>query len=108
MHKGKPNRVTHIGYGVLFGFALVGLPHASFVFASDNQQSVGVQGLWSGADTNDLLPSAFLCVKLATNGQGAFVSGGLVGIPGTFTYKLTQGRVDYVTNATVQLGGTLR
>lgn len=59
-------------------------------------------------DTNDPLPSAFLCIKLATNGQGAFISGGLVAIPGTFTYRLSQGRVDYVTNSTLRLGGTLR
>jgi hypothetical protein len=97
----------HIGYAFLLGFALIGMPDASSVFASDNQQ-LGVQGLWSGADTNDPLPSAFLCVKLGTNGQGAFISGGLVGIPGTFTYTLSQGRIDYLTNSTVHLGGTLR
>jgi hypothetical protein len=83
----------------------LGVLHASSVFASDKG---GIQGLWSGADTNDLLPSAFLCVKLATNGQGAFISGGFVGIPGTFTYTLSQGRIEYLTNGTLHLGGTLR
>jgi hypothetical protein len=109
MHKSNPNRVTHIGCRVAFGFALVGMLHASPLFASDKQQLVGgIQGLWSGADTNDPMPSAFLCVKLATNGQGAFISGGLIGIPGTFTYTLSQGRIDYLTNGTLHLGGTLR
>jgi len=105
----KMSRVTQIVCGLLVGFALVGVPHASSVFASDKQQLLGgIEGLWSGADTNDALPSAFLCVKLATNGQGGFISGGLVGIPGTFTYTLSEGRIDYLTNGTLRLGGTLR
>jgi hypothetical protein len=109
MHRNKPNRVTHIVCVFSLGFAVVGMLHASSVFASDKQQlAVGIQGLWSGADTNDPLPSAFLCVKLATNGQGAFISGGLIGIPGTFTYTLSEGRIDYLTNSTLRLGGTLR
>ena len=85
----------------------LGVLHASSVFASDKEQG-GIQGLWSGVDTNDPFPSAFLCVKLATNGQGAFISGGFVGIPGTFTYTLSQGRIEYPTNGTLHLGGTLR
>ncbi len=88
---------------------LVGLLHALSVFASDPQSSVNrIEGLWSGADTNDPLPSAFLCIKLATNGQGAFISGGTVAIPGTFTFTFSQGRIDCVTNNTVQLSGSLR
>jgi hypothetical protein len=90
-------------------FGVLTLLRATPVFASDAPSSVNrIEGLWSGADTNDPLPSAFLCIKLATNGYGAFISGGFVAIPGTFTYTLTQGRVDFLTNSTVQLSGSLR
>lgn len=109
MHITRPRRVTHIGGRLALGFALIGTLHAPSAFGSDKPQSVGgIEGLWSGADTNDPSGSAFLCIKLATNGQGAFVSGGLIAIPATFTYTLSQGRIDCVTNSTVPLSGTLR
>lgn len=89
--------------GLLVGFC------AGSTFAADPQPPIThIEGLWSGADTNDPLPSAFLCIKLATNGQGAFISGGFVAIPGTFTYTVSPERIDYVTNSTVQLHGSLR
>jgi hypothetical protein len=104
----KLNHVTHI-CSLAVVSALVGMLHASSVFAADKQQVMGgIEGLWSGADTNDPSGSAFLCIKFGTNGQGAFVSGGPIAIPGTFTYTLSQGRIVYVTNGTVCLNGTLR
>ena len=109
MQMAKPNRLRRIGGRLAPGFALIGMLHAASAFASDVKQLMGgIEGLWSGADTNDPSGSAFLCIKLATNGQGAFVSGGLIGIPATFTYTLSQGRIDYVTNSTVSLSGSLR
>jgi hypothetical protein len=107
MHTTKSNRAAHIGCRIALGFALVGTLHASSAFASDKPAGA-IEGLWSGADTNDASGSAFLCIKLTTNGQGAFVSGGLVAIPGTFKYSQSQGRIDYVSNDTVSLNGTLR
>jgi hypothetical protein len=109
MHTITPNRLRHNCCHHSLIFALIGMLHASSAFASDKPQLMGgIEGLWSGADTNDPSGSAFLCIKLATNGQGAFVSGGLVAIPATFTYTLSQGRIDYVTNSTVSLSGIVR
>lgn len=109
MRTTKPNHVSHIGYSLAIGCTLIATLQAPFVFAADKQPLMGgIEGLWSGADTNDPSPSAFLCIKLSTNWQGAFVSGGTIAIPGTFTYTLSQGRIDYVTNGTVSLSGTLR
>jgi len=103
------HHVMHIGNHLALVFALVGMLQGSSAFASDKQQLVtGIEGLWSGADTNDPSGSAFLCIKFGTNGQGAFVSGALIAIPATFTYTLSQGRIDYVTNNTIPLNGTLR
>lgn len=88
---------------------VLALLRAESSFGSDLQSPVSrIEGLWSGADTNDPLPSAFLCIKLATNGQAAFISGGFVAVPGTFTYTLSHGRIDHVTNNTVQLHGSIR
>jgi hypothetical protein len=109
MQRTESTGVAHIGGRLALGFALVGMLQASPVFASDNQQPVaGIEGLWSGADTNDLSGSAFLCIKFGTNGQGAFVSGALIAVPATFTYTLAQGRIDCKTNNTIPLNGTLR
>jgi hypothetical protein len=109
MHTARSNGAVQIGCRLAFCFASAGMLIASSMFASDKQQLMGgIEGLWSGADTNDASGSAFLCIKLGTNGQGAFVSGALFAIPGTFTYTLSQGRIDYVTNDTVHLSGTLR
>jgi hypothetical protein len=109
MRTTKPNHVTHIRCSIAIGCALIGMLQVSSVLAADKQQLMGgVEGLWSGADTNDPSGSAFLCIKFGTNGQGAFVSGGLVAIPATFTYTLSQNRIDYITNNTIPLNGTLR
>jgi len=109
MHTIKPNRLRDIGSHPALELRLIAMLLALSAFPSDKAQLMGgIAGLWSGADTNDTSGSAFLCIKLATNGQGAFVSGGLIAIPATFTYTLSQGRIDYVTNSTVPLNGTLR
>jgi hypothetical protein len=107
MHTTKSHGAAHIGCRLALSFALVGTLHASSAFASDKPTSA-IEGLWSGADTNDASGSAFLCIKLTTNGLGAFVSGALIAIPGTFRYTETQGRIDYVSNDTVSLNGSLR
>ena len=103
-----PHRVMHIGCRLALCLALFGTLRASSAFASDNKPAGAIEGLWSGADTNDASGSAFLCIKLTTNGQGAFVSGALIAIPGTFRYTQSQGRIDYTSNDTVSLNGTLR
>jgi hypothetical protein len=67
-----------------------------------------IEGLWTGNNTNGFPPDALLSIKLNTNGQGAVMSVGLVGIPGTFTYSLSQGRIICFTNDSPQLTGSLR
>jgi hypothetical protein len=103
----RSTSAAHIGCRIALGFALIGTLHASSAFAVDNPAGA-IEGLWSGADTNDASGSAFLCIKLTSNGQGAFVSGTLIAIPGTFRYTQSEGQIDYVSNDTVSLNGTLR
>ncbi len=107
MRATRSNGVAHISCRLALSFALIGTLHAFSAFASDKPASA-IEGLWSGPDTNDASGSAFLCIKLATNGQGAFVSGALIAIPGTFRYTQSQGRIDYTSNDTVSLNGALR
>src|ERR1035437_4243138 len=95
-----------------FMFVLLGVLFASLALAAPGPERGGppngIEGLWTGKDTNGFPPDAALSVKLNTNGEGAVMVVGLVGIPGAFTYSLSKDQIICFTNGTPPLTGTLR
>jgi len=95
---------------VVAALSLLGAALAYSGFASDSDALTrGLDGLWSGKDTNVVLGEEWMSVKLTTNGCGAVIGGDdKVGFPGTFTYTIVRDRIVYVTNDSPALSGTLR
>ena len=90
--------------------SLLGAALAYSGFASDSDASAhGIDGLWSGTNTNWAFGDEAMSVKLTTNGCGVVVgTDHNIAIPGTFTYTIVQDQIVFITNDSPALRGTLR
>jgi hypothetical protein len=93
---------------VRFGQAGVLLAAALGLISIHDVKAQGIDGVWSGRDTNGFYGDETLSIKLTTNGDGVFLGDDHVAIPGTFTYTIVEERIVYVSNDTASLTGTLR